>query len=486
MLLTLPVATSAAGQHITNSQPGEVLLIGNLGHIVKVSTNDLPHTLLPSGDAGLRHQIPTPIRGASMSDEVLQRSQEARAGYEHFHFFPAIPPSLGPYLASQDEFGNTAVRPGALLSSVPLEPLVQNGKYWLSEQGFRYSLDQTISFVSMSDVMRGDNALGFYTFDLHTKWAIFDAPHAGTAGWISAQIEAKTGLGDNGQTQDARRNLGSITDPTGIWSSVNGFRIPELAWQQSLNDGEVVVVAGMVSQGNYFDANAYAQSGRGQFINSALINTMVMPLPDYNFSVNAQWQPEKEWYAMVGASVGNATAGHLPWTDFAWDSWSLISEFGYMPEDFLGLGPGAYRIQPFVAQADGPIQGGLGFNLRQQLGVHSPFGWFGRFGFGGSQVSSGASAQVGTGFVMQAPLKYAGLAPKLSNDLLGVGFIWSQPSATTETIYHNNEYGFETFYTLQFSPTLRLQPDLQLLWNPAFNPDPGPALIFQFQFVLSW
>ena len=101
-------------------------------------------------------------------------------------------------------------------------------------------------------------------------------------------------------------------------------------------------------------------------------------------------------------------------------------------------------------------------------------------------MSGGAKAEVGTGFVMQAPLKYAGWVPQLTNDLLGVGFVWSQPSATTKTVYHNNEYVFETFYTLQLTPTSQLQPDLQIVWNPAFNPDPGPAVVFQFQFLLKW
>src|SRR4030095_15431633 len=155
--------------------------------------------------------------------------------------------------------------------------------------------------------------------------------------------------------------------------------------------------------------------------------------------------------------------------------------------DFLGLGPGIYRVQPFLGRSSGGGgQSGLSFTLQQHLGPRSPFGWFGRFGFGGSQVSGGAKAEVGTGFVMQAPLKYAGWVPQLTNDLLGVGFVWSQPSATTKTVYHDNEYVVETFYTLQLSPTSQLQPDLQIVWNPAFSPDPGPAVIFQFQFLLKW
>ena len=94
--------------------------------------------------------------------------------------------------------------------------------------------------------------------------------------------------------------------------------------------------------------------------------------------------------------------------------------------------------------------------------------------------------QIGTGLVMEGPLHALDLVPKLTNDLLGVGFVWSQPSATTKTVYHENEYVFETFYTLQLSPTLRLQPDFQLVWNPVFNPEPGPFTVVQAQFILAW
>jgi hypothetical protein len=80
-------------------------------------------------------------------------------------------------------------------------------------------------------------------------------------------------------TNSAQANLGTIADPAGIWSSVNGLLVPELAWQQSFRDGELVVVGGVVNQSNYLDANAYAGNGSGEFMNSALINSMVMPLP---------------------------------------------------------------------------------------------------------------------------------------------------------------------------------------------------------------
>ena len=455
----------------------------------------------------------TEVEGIGLPDEVMQRTEEARQAAPPFQFFPAVPPRLMPYLASQDEFGNTAIRPGPLIPFFPLEPIVQGGKYWLSEQGLRYSLVQSFTGVSLSDVKEGNSSLGFYALNFKAKWAVLDAPGAGTAGWLSTQVKAKNGLDNAGDTQSPKSNLGTVTAANYNWSSLNGVRVPELAWQQSLRDGEVVVLAGMVSQRNYLDGNAEAHTANGEFMNSALVHSQVLRLAQYNFGLNLQWQPTDEWYAMLGASAGQAPAGFAPWTDFTWNEWSLVGEFGFAPKDVLGLGPGVYRIQPFVAQVTGevqtsytvtapgttnstsvtvnsqtnsPVQAGLGFNFQQQLGRHSPFAWFGRFGFSGSDVAAGAAAQVGTGFVLHAPLKQAGLVSRLSNDLLGVGFVWSQPSVTTKTTYHQNEYILESFYTLQLTPTVTVQPDLQVVWNPAFNSDAGPALVGQLQVNIAW
>jgi hypothetical protein len=43
------------------------------------------------------------------------------ASLPEFAFFPAVPPRLMSYLYCNDEFGNTAIRPGALIDVVPFE-----------------------------------------------------------------------------------------------------------------------------------------------------------------------------------------------------------------------------------------------------------------------------------------------------------------------------------------------------------------------------
>lgn len=478
-----PSATPTPAPAPAAAPPDQVLLIDSLGRVISVPTSSLPQGLLPPADVGLANQVPNnAARGGKLPAEVMQRLETTRP--QAFTLFPSAQPSLMSYLAGQDELGNTLVRPGPLLDTFPLETQAQGAKYWASQRGLRYSLRQTLMYEGLDDPETGSAHLGFYTMDLETKWTVFHGPES--AGWLSAQIEAQTGLNSAGGRQDAGQNIGSLTDPNGIWSSHEGFRVPELAWQQAWQRGKFVVLAGIINQGNYLDGNLYANTGRGQFLNSALINSMVVPLPSYNFGVNLQWQPSDEWYGMLGVTVGNAGAGQQPWTDFRWSDWSAVSELGFAPNDFLGLGPGIYRIQPFLARAGGPTQGGVAFNFQQQLGRDSPLGWFGRFGIGGSQVSAGASTQVATGLVLQAPLEQIGLASRLTNDVFGAGFVWSQPSATTQTVYHRNEYVFEAVYTLQFAPAVRIQPDFQLVWNPVFNPAAGPSAVFQLEWLLSW
>lgn len=458
----------------------------SLQRLIAVPTNAVPSSWLPPGPAGARAQSPTPPRGIRVPEPALKRQQRGMPPAAGAGWFPSQQPQLPSYLASNDSFGNTALHPGALFGLAPWDAWIQRGKYALSDAGLNYSLAQTFTVAGLTGHTQGDDVLGFYTFDWAAKWTVFDAPDAGTAGWLSTQVEAKAALNRAAEQQSAQTNLGSLTNPTGIWSRHNGFRIPELAWQQSAAHGEFVMLAGMVSQGNYLDANSYANSGRGQFMNSALINSMVLPLPDYNLGLNVQWQPVSEWYAMAGYTVGAASAGASPWTNFDGNQWSSVGEFGYAPSDVLGLGPGIYRVQPFVAQAGGATQGGLGFNLQQQMGKRIPWGWFGRFGFGGSEVVSGAAAQAGTGFVVQAPLYHLGWINSLPYDAAGIGVVWSRPPESAGLVSGRTETALELGYVLHLTPTTRLQPDVQVVWNPSYSTRADTAVVFQLQVDIKW
>ena len=480
-----PMVSVAVGMTLAGSADslsvGTLLQFDSLGRLVEVPSESVPADLLPPKEMGLESQQPNPPRGLLTPEAVLERQEQGRQNSPERTWFPGFQPHLEPYLAGIDSLGNTALRPGPLFSSSPLDSMVQSVKYQAAGVGLNYSLTQTLTVAHMSPVNSGNETFGFYTFDWMNKWTVYSAPK--TAGWISAQFKTGHGLGSD-QPLTAASKLGSLTSPTGIWSGRNDPSVPELAWQQAFNEGQFVMLAGVVSQGNYIDANSYANSGRGQFLNSALINSMVVPLPSYAPSLNLQWQWAKEWYVLVGPSLGGTSVGEAPWVEFQRNQWSVVSEVGYAPVDFMGLGHGVYRVQPFVAQAAGPVQTGVGLNVQQRLGKVVPIGWFGRFGVGGGETGSSATAQVGTGFVMLSPLSYLGIVEGRSNDTAGIGFIWSQPAPSTG--FERNEMGLETGYVLQLTPVLRLQPDIQMIWNPAYTSQANSAVVLQLQAVLSW
>ena len=166
-------------------------------------------------------------------------------------------------------------------------------------------------------------------------------------------------------------------------------------------------------------------------------------------------------------------------------NWSVPAfEIGYAPHDVFGLGPGIYRVQPFMAGANGTTGGGICFDLQQKLGPDTPYGWFGRFGFGNSKVSATADNPIGTILVVSGPFNHL-LFNRTSNDFLGMGFVWSQPAATTKTIDHENEFVWETVYVIQLTPLIKLEPDYQMIWNPTFS-KANHASAFQLQIKLSW
>ena len=453
----------------TNAPADHFILTDGIGDVHIVSTNEVDRSLHPSAPQAFEEQLPATPKGVPMADEILQRIFKSKSHLEGLQWFSATPPVLAPYLANLDEEGNTAIQPGAVFPGDPLSQYPQAMKYSLSEIGFRYTFYQSISTVSMSDAASGSGALQYYTATFLGKWAIFEEPKGATAGWLSTEVDMQFGLSRASRAQTPQGNLGTVVYPNDTVGGLNGIWISELAWQQSFRDGQFLLLAGLIDESNYLDANKYANNSQGQLLNSALVNSMVLPLPYNNLGFNLQWQPSKSWYAMFAMGANNQLAGTSPFNNLGFDNWSYLLEVGLTPEDFLGLGSGVYRLQPFVATVKGQTQGGVGLNVQQQLGPKSPFGYFGRFGVGGSEVTiGGAKAQIATGLALQAPLKYAGLFPKLSNDYLDAGFIWSEASGVYEPAAHSDEYGFEATYVLQLTASH---------FHPAgFPGDLGPRL----------
>jgi carbohydrate-selective porin OprB len=408
--------------------------------------------------------------------------------------FPVELRPLRPYLQLANRFGTRALKPGALIGSDPVSDAAQAIKSELARVGLRYSFDQAIVLSSMSDRTQGDSVIGAYAHDFFGNWTIFEGDEfGGTCGWVTAKTVGAIGLGVDLDEQNVRSNIGALVSPNNNYHSVN-FAFEEVAWAQSFVDGEFVVMVGQVNQTNYLDINRYANSSHGQFMNAALVNSMVLPAPGNNLGVNVQWQPADGLYLMFGMGPNNQGLGDNPWRDVSADNVSYVGELGVVVPDVCGLGPGTYRVQPFIATFDGDVGGGVAFNVEQQLGAESPLGFFTRVGFGDDvtgSVPGAVKTQVSAGLALLSPFvqrEDRDYFSRANNDFAGIGFAWTQPVEVTGATgqFHEDEYALELTCAIQLTPTTTIQPDLQFVWDPINNPDGGPATVFQIQLNIAW
>jgi hypothetical protein len=204
----------------------------------------------------------------------------------------------------------------------------------------------------------------------------------------------------------------------------------------------------------------------------------------------AQWQPCDSFYAMFSAAANNQLLGENPWRDLSTDNMSYVGELGFIVPHLGGLGPGTYRLQPFMATVGGDTGGGVAFNLEQQLGASSPLGVFARVGVGDSvtarvPTTSGVRAQAAAGLALLSPFARSGTFSKPNDDYAAIGFVWSQVGDESAQ-FHRDEYGLELTAAFQLTPTMTIQPDVQFIWDPVNNPDGGPSVVAQLQLNITW
>jgi porin len=171
-------------------------------------------------------------------------------------------------------------------------------------------------------------------------------------------------------------------------------------------------------------------------------------------------------------------------SDLSSSDWTNTFEVGLVAEDLLGLGPGIYRAIPFVATVDGATGAGVLLNLEQRLGRDGPLGAFVRAGLGNSSITSlgGTEAIVSGGLVVEATAGTSFLREQRA--FLALGAYWLD--SALEGTPNAHEWGFEVTYVLPLTPTLTLQPDLQVILDPVFNAEHDASVALTLQLNMLW
>jgi porin len=251
------------------------------------------------------------------------------------------------------------------------------------------------------------------------------------------------------------------------------FRVTNLYWRQRLAKKRVVLLAGFLDATDFVDVYAMASPWL-HFMNLAFsTGSAAIALPNDGLLglAAATWINENV-YAI--ASIGdNASDPTDPFAGF--DRFFNVNEYFTSLE--VGWTTGHDRayfdnIHLTLWHSDKKSEAGdpdgWGLNASATWYVQGKWLPFLRGGYaedGGSLLQKSLGAGVGYQWVP-------------GRDLVGLAFNWGQPNETTWGPDLRDQYTMEMFWRWQVAEQLAITPDLQLLGNPANNPDADAIWVF--------
>lgn len=464
---------------------------------INTSFGWLPYPMPDSETANLRPAMPPEQQmgrryaGVPTSPEIVRqtRRQEERPPLRGWTLLPATPPHFMPYLDSIFVPGNTCIEPSRLIRQDALSATAQQIKSRLSRIGFQYSLTMSAEYAGIAPPPHGHRR-DFVSSNnvLNATWFLLRKNDNSQGLFLSLEADWGPGINFNERRSSVQDSLGTLSNPQGCLRGGNGVYIPNLALGYSAFHGKWVGMAGTLDTSDFLDQNAYSASWSGNLMNESFNLNPCLPLESANWGYLTAWQPHPNFYAMYATTGCNGQVNHNPFPSISSKAWVHISEFGYINDDFLGLGPGTYRFQYTITRYQGETGSGAAINIQQQLGRESRLGLFSRCGIMDEDAAtvSTVRAAATAGLVLQAPFRKHGWGSAANNDQIALGFLWERAARSESPCVHRNEYGLELSAVVQITPTFFLQPDVQYILNPVQQTDKKEAFVFQLQGVFKF
>ena len=336
------------------------------------------------------------------------------------------------------------------------------------KRGFSFGIDYSALYQSANESFGGgeDRAAGGI-LELPMSWTLFDGKDGSTG-----TLVFKTDHGHRLGTEVAPEGLGAEVGAASLTGSGFGdfdLAVINLYWQQSFNDGRLTYIAGRVDPSDYVDFYPMVDTLTA-FTNQVFSNSPTIALPSPGFGGGFAVFPTENWYAIAGFSDTNGQ----PTT-------SGLDSFFNQNEYFKHLEIG--HISSFERrQLDNTHLTLWHSDARRMAGVGE--GWGGTFSFSrflGDRLLPFVRAGWGDGGgdALMEGLVSAGFGLlRKSHDLFGLGLSWGRPSEATFGPDLDDQITAEVFYRVTLSPRFAVTPDVQILLDPALNPNEDTILFF--------
>ena len=339
------------------------------------------------------------------------------------------------------------------------------------ESGFSFGADYSAQGFLATDSAGDDSAAGGIA-RLFGSWELINRGEA-NSGAVVFKVEHRHGYTDvppSGFSLETG-NVGFFAPPF----NDQGARLTNLYWSQRLNGGRATVTAGFLDATDYVDAFALGSPWL-HFSNLAFsTGSAAIGLPgDATLGLAAGALITDNVYAIAGITDANADPTE-PFEGFD----SFFNENDYFTSLEVGWTSSQQRIifdnvHATIWHTDGSdtlaVNDGWGIAASASFWIDDQWMPFLRGGFaedGGTLLETSLSAGLG----WQPD-------PGPNKDLLGAAVNWGKPNSDTFGPGLDDQFSGELFYRLNITETVAITPSVQLVVDPALNPDDDMIGVF--------
>jgi porin len=260
---------------------------------------------------------------------------------------------------------------------------------------------------------------------------------------------------------------GSLT-PTGTFFNEFDFGLTNFYWKQYLLDRKLVFAIGKIDVTDFIDVYAL-MNPLTHFINLSFSTNPSIAVPNQGLGAAIGGMLGEKVYFQAGFSDANGQPTGSGFDTFFDDNeYFSYAELGLTSsKDQIYLDNVHLTLWHTDARVAAGTPDGWGVAFTAQKFLNDCWLPFFRFGY-----SDGDAALMQTVFSTGIGYK------RKNNDVAGLGLSWGKPSDGTL----RDQFTSEAFYRFQLTQFLAVTPDVQLVVDPALNPDESALAFFGIRF----
>jgi len=321
-----------------------------------------------------------------------------------------------------------------------------------------------------------DDALGgIYRFN--GSWTLLNNGGK-NPGRIEWRVEARSRIGNNQAPQTLGGGTGAAALNSGFaYSERFKTDLAVLNWTQGFRDSTTGIAVGRLAFDVYLDAFAF-QTFAGGFINRGFVLNPTLATTGIGAlgAVAKGFVTDTIW---IGGQIydGNAVSGEFDWDTMQENEYLKAVEIGWTPSfDRRKRSKIQFTYWDKDERELAGVSGGHGWAVSASWQLGDKWLPFIRFGDsnGGAGVSAEKALSGGFQYTVRNDQKW----------VLGAG--WAKPSEKTNGAKLDDEYVIETSYNFQIAKNFALLPDLQLIIDPAKNPDKSKVWVAGLRAILTF